>query len=85
MIDPNILKSEWKNRRKVIFATLGFVAITIGYSVYVGGDDDVRVAAIWALSTVAIGVIGSYVFGAVQDDANQKKLAEKMAELVTQE
>lgn len=85
MIDPTVLKSEWNNRRKVIFATLGFIALTIGYSVYAGGDDDVRVAAIWALSTVAMGVIGSYVFGAVQDDANQKKLAENMAKFLDQE
>lgn len=61
---------NWKNRRRTIFATLGFVAAEIVY-LTVGGDDT-RLNETIAMSLVMLAgsVIGSYVFGAVWDDKN---------------
>ena len=64
---------SWKIRRRVMFITIGFCMFIIAYCLYKNLDTKVAESAVtmgfFTLSTV----IGSYVFGAVWDDNNQKR------------
>lgn len=67
------MKPSWAVRRKVIFSTLAFCAITVGWMVFKGEDTVLNSTIANGLILLAGGVIGSYVFGAAWDDANVMK------------
>lgn len=58
----------WKNRRRVIFATLLYIAVAVGYLIWNGEDTGLHQDIASGLILLAGAVIGSYVFGAVWDD-----------------
>lgn len=60
----------WKNRRRVIFGTLIFCAGVIAYLAAWGADTRVNEAIAMGVLILVASIIGSYVFGAVWDDAN---------------
>lgn len=64
---------EWKRRRRVIFATLAFCAAEVAYLTIWGTDTGLNNTIVTSLILLAGSVIGSYVFGAVWDDANARK------------
>jgi hypothetical protein len=70
-----LMKAEWRIRRKVIFATLLFCAVEVGYLTLAGQDTQLHQAIATSLILLAGSVIGSYVFGAIWDDANARKAA----------
>ena len=67
-------KNEWKIRRRIIFSTLTFCALVICYILWEDMKTEVAEAAMTAAFALAGMVIGSYVFGAVWDDHNVRKL-----------
>lgn len=67
----------WKNRRRVIFASLAFCAALIGYLAFTGEDTRLNETIVIASFGLAGLVIGSYVFGAAWDDANVMKLLKR--------
>ncbi|WP_196258553.1 hypothetical protein [Pelagibacterium limicola] len=64
---------EWTRRRRVIFATLAFCAAEIAYLTIWGGDSRLHETIVISAFLLAGSVIGSYVFGAIWDDANARK------------
>ena len=64
----------WKIRRRIVNFTLLFCAICIGKIAFWGGGDPATdQAIIYALSTLAGAVIGSYIFGATWNDNTRMK------------
>jgi amino acid permease len=57
-VDPR----QWKYRRRAVFLILIACLSIIGLSVWQGGDDAVRVAAINALSMIIAFVAAFYIF-----------------------
>lgn len=62
---------SWKNRRRVIFSALIYIAIAIGYLIFRGEDTGLHQDIASGLILLAGGIIGSYVFGAVWDDSRK--------------
>ena len=62
---------SWKNRRRVIFATLLYCALAVGYLIFKGEDTSLHQDIASGLILLAASVIGSYVFGAVWDDTRK--------------
>lgn len=62
----------WKNRRRTIFGTLIYCALSSAYLISPIAETDPEVAkmALMMNAILAAGVIGSYVFGATWDDKN---------------
>jgi len=59
----------WKIRRRIVNCTLLFCATCIAKIVFLeGGDPSTNAAIVYALSTLAGAVIGSYIFGATWND-----------------
>lgn len=58
----------WKNRRKVIFGTLGFCASVIAYLTVVGKDTALNETIVQFSFLTAASIIGAYVFGATWQD-----------------
>jgi len=58
----------WKNRRRVIFGSLFFCALTVICVLIRGNDTKIAETAITMSFFMAMSVIGSYVFGAVWQD-----------------
>lgn len=63
---------NWKKRRKVLFASLAFIAVDVEYLLIFGKDDGLRQNLAMALVGAGVAIIGSYVFGAVWDDNNKR-------------
>jgi hypothetical protein len=63
---------NWNKRRKVLFASLIFIAINVQYLIVWGVDDGLRQNIAIALVSAGVAIIGSYVFGAVWDDNNKR-------------
>lgn len=65
-------RPTWKNRRRTIFGTLAYCAITSLYLInpWAGPDVEVAKMALMMNAILAASVIGSYVFGATWDDKN---------------
>lgn len=61
-------RGSWKNRRRVIFGTLLFCMLSVGYVLYKGEDLKIYETTITMSFILAGSVIGSYVFGATWDD-----------------
>lgn len=64
---------SWKIRRRVIFGTLIFCALTIGYVLWKGEDTKIGETAITLAFITASSVVGGYVFGAVYSDIGMSK------------
>ncbi len=62
---------NWKYRRRVIFATLVFMAVTLSFGIFTDNTSMITVLAP-PYSLLATTIIGWYVFGAVWDDQNNK-------------
>lgn len=60
----------WRHRRRIIYGTLVFCAVSITYLLWKGGDDQVHGTIATSAFLLGGAVIGSYVFGAVWDDKN---------------
>ncbi|OOY22483.1 hypothetical protein BMI91_19570 [Thioclava sediminum] len=63
---------SWKNRRRVIFASLLFCAVFVAFVILRGHDDALNQAALLYLTSFAGGVVGSYVFGAAWENRGSK-------------
>lgn len=63
----------WKIRRRLIFATLAYCAVMVPWLVERHPDSALVSQVVIALVGLAGAVLGSYVFGAVWDDANARK------------
>lgn len=76
MLDQPHVAGSWKLRRRVIFGSLAFCAVGISAVLASPGDAvtaPIRGQIALALIGAALGIIGSYVFGAVWDDSNARK------------
>lgn len=73
-------QDNWRRRRKVMFGALIFIAVNLQYLVLFGKPDSLRETIALGLIGAGLGIIGSYVFGAVWDDSNRRKA---IARLVT--
>lgn len=63
-------RPSWKIRRRVIWSTLAFCALMVGWLGLMGEDTALNQSIANGLILLAGGVIGSYVFGAAWDDKN---------------
>ena len=63
----------WKHRRRIVYSTLIFCAITISYLVFRAPSDSLREQLSLGLVGLAGAVITGYVFGAVTDDYLTRK------------
>lgn len=63
-------RTQWRIRRSIIFLSLTFCAIGVGYLIIAGQDTRLHETIASGLLLLAGSVIGSYVFGAVWDDKN---------------
>lgn len=63
----------WKHRRRIIYGTLLYCAAAVVWLVERHPESPTAVQVVIALIGLAGAVIGSYVFGAVWDDANARK------------
>lgn len=64
---------EWKRRRRIIHATLSYCALAVPALTVWSPDSNLTHQTVLALIGLSGAVIGSYVFGAVFDDANARK------------
>jgi hypothetical protein len=65
---------DWTRRRRLLFATVAYCAVTVGCIVYNPGDGQqaiVRGSIAHALVLLAGSCVGSYVFGVAWDDKNR--------------
>lgn len=69
---PDIGRSEWKLRRRVVAGTLFFCGGSVLYLMIFGPDDNLRTAIANGLVLLAGSVVTGYVFGAVWDDKNYR-------------
>jgi|TARA_A100001391_G_scaffold44812_4_gene26285 DMSO reductase anchor subunit len=65
---------EWKRRRRIIYAALIFCALEVAYLTVLGTDSALNATIVTSLILLAGSIIGTYVFGAVWDDLNARKL-----------
>lgn len=76
--DDAEFKPVWKYRRRVIFLSLIFCAVGLSYIVLKNSDSELHKAALWAMSMAAMGIIGSYAFGATWDANGYRTALMKM-------
>jgi hypothetical protein len=63
----------WNFRRKVVVSTLSFCAGVISYLAYYGHQSEaIGSSIVGGCFTLGTAVIGSYIFGAVWHDKNEK-------------
>lgn len=72
--DKTSLMPKRSTRRNIVYATLIFCFLLIGYLIYAGSPENSlhESGLAWAFST-SIFVIGGYVFGSVLDNLNDVK------------
>lgn len=63
-------KPSWKNRRRVVLATLTFCAALIVYMAGWGADTRINETIVYGAFGLAFSVIMGYVFGAVLEDVS---------------
>lgn len=68
--DPEF-KPVWKNRRRVIFATLIFCALTIIWLTLFGEDTRLSETIAQFAFIAGMGVVGSYCFSATWEDVTK--------------
>lgn len=73
MSDEIAKPGEWKRRRRIIHATLAYCALAVPVLTVWNPEGNLTHQTVLALIGLAGAVIGSYVFGAVWDDANARK------------
>lgn len=66
---------SWKHRRRIIYATLIYVAVMVPWLVERHPESILVNQIVLALIGLAGAVIGTYVGGAVWDDLNARKHA----------
>ena len=64
---------SWHQRRRVIYGTLVFCGVNVGYLTAWGSDTALHQQIAIALIGLAASVIASFVFGAVWDDHSIRK------------
>lgn len=74
IMKPQAGRPSWKNRRKVVFATLLFCAFCIMFIMFQGNDTQVNQTIILGSFALAGSVIGAYVFGAAWTDISIEKI-----------
>ncbi len=67
-------RPSWKNRRKIIFASLLFCAFCIMFIMFQGNDTRVNESIVLGSFMLAGSVIGTYVFGATWQDLSIEKI-----------
>jgi len=70
---PEQAGPSWKNRRRVILATLLFCALTVGYVLWKGDDTKIGETAITMSFFLAGSTVGGYVFGAAWENVQKPK------------
>ncbi len=72
--DKTTLLPKRSTRRNIVYGTLLFCFLLIGYLIFAGNPDNSlhESGMAWAFST-SIFVIGGYVFGSVLDNLNEVK------------
>lgn len=73
MSDEIAKPGEWKRRRRIIHVTLSYCALAVPVLTIWNPESNLTHQTVLALIGLAGAVIGSYVFGAVWDDANARK------------
>jgi len=68
-----LFETNWKIRRRVMFASLIYIAFNISWILTTGDDTAVNQQAIIAFIAAGVSIIGAYVFGAVWDDNNKRE------------
>lgn len=68
-------KPSWKMRRRAVFGSLIFSAITILYIIVFGEDTSVNETAVLSAFGLMGAIVASYLGGAVWDDYNMKKIS----------
>lgn len=66
------LRGSWRVRRRIIFLALAFCAACIVYSMVWQDRESIAEVVITNSFLTAGAIIGSYVFGAVWDDRQQR-------------
>lgn len=67
-------RPPWKVRRRIVYATLIFCALTVAYIVLDGRDSRLYETIAVACFGLAGMVIMAFVFGAILDDANVMRI-----------
>ena len=67
-------RPSWKNRRRVIFLTLGFCAFCIAYIMIFGVDSRVNETIVLGAFGLMFTTIGFYVAGAAWTDVSIEKI-----------
>lgn len=73
MSEPCPPPGTWTRRRRIIHATLAYCAVLVPVLTLRHPESALVAQTVIALIGLAGGVIGSYVFGAVWDDANARR------------
>lgn len=68
------MRSNWAIRRRVMFAALIWLMGNVQYIILYGADSSLNQQTIIAMLGAITAIIGSYVFGAVWDDKNQRQV-----------
>lgn len=67
-----IMEPRWTIRRRVVFGTLLYCGIALGYLIGWADSDPLRETIASAITLLAGSVITGYVFGATWDDKNYR-------------
>lgn len=71
----NLLPHDnWPIRRKWMLSILIWAVVNAQYVILMGDDTALNQNALYALLGLIAGIIGSYVFGAVWDDNDKRRL-----------
>jgi len=71
---PKSGRPSWRNRNRVIYATLIFCAVIVGYIVFNGSDTRLYETTVLAAFGLAGSVVGFYIAGATWQDVNVEKI-----------
>lgn len=69
---PNEKVNRWKHRRRLVYSTLIFCAMSITYLMVWGDDSALHREIASTLGFTALGVLAAYLGGGVADDKFRK-------------
>ena len=72
-INKLLLSDNWPKRRRLMYVVLLWAIVASSYILYLGRDLELDRTAFVMLISLIISIVGSYVFGAVWDDADKRK------------
>lgn len=72
-LKEKLFGDNWPKRRRVLYAVLAWAMGSATYIVVAGTDNELMRTAFVMLVGLILSVTGSYVFGAVWDDADKRK------------